>query len=94
MLQLVEAKSREVVVHLTPGEPTTRIVIASSVLPFLELLLLTLLQHEFDLKKKHSKMQSEADDEDMGSVPMLCPTLTPDSDAATGAVMCCRLGVW
>ncbi|SGY32961.1 BQ5605_C002g01427 [Microbotryum silenes-dioicae] len=64
-LRLTQNKTHSAVVSATDvGNGCTRIVISTQVIGFVELVLLTMLQQEFELSKAHKKLLKEAEDQD------------------------------
>ncbi|SCV68638.1 BQ2448_759 [Microbotryum intermedium] len=64
-LRLTQNKTNSAVVSATDiGNGRTRIVISTQVIGFVELVLLTMLQQEFEVAKLHKKMLKEAEDLD------------------------------
>ncbi|KAK4050409.1 hypothetical protein OIV83_003479 [Microbotryomycetes sp. JL201] len=64
-LRMVEVKSNTTVVYCNRQQSKSQsIIISASVLPFLELVLLTLIQAEFEIVKQVRKLQEREDDRD------------------------------
>ncbi|KAM0793747.1 hypothetical protein ACM66B_001167 [Microbotryomycetes sp. NB124-2] len=64
-LKMVETKSNTIVVYCNRQDSkASSIIISASVLPFIELVLLTLIQAEFEVVKRVRKLQEQEDDKD------------------------------